>query len=88
MAAALRPKNLVPLAHVEHGWVFGNSISVFGEDIGGLVQLPIDEIDRYFTPPFAIAIALRQKRGLRVDHGVGQHHCHRSPPHAGFRSRR
>jgi YVTN family beta-propeller protein len=56
MAAALRPKNLVPLAHVEHGWVFGNSISVFGEDIGGLVQVPIDELDRYFTPPFAIAI--------------------------------
>ena len=24
----LRPKNLLPLAHVEHGWVFGNSISV------------------------------------------------------------
>ena len=22
----LRPKNLIPLAHVEHGWVFGNSI--------------------------------------------------------------
>src|SRR6185369_530532 len=57
MAAQLRPKNLIPLAHVEHGWVFGNSISVFGPDIAGeVVQVPLDELDRYFTPPFAIAI--------------------------------
>ncbi len=57
MAAQLRPKNLIPLAHVEHGWVFGNSISVFGQDVGAVVQIPIDELDRYFTPPFAIALA-------------------------------
>jgi YVTN family beta-propeller protein len=58
MAAQLRPKNLIPLAHVEHGWVFGNSISVFGLDVAGeAVQLPLDELDRYFTPPFAIALA-------------------------------
>lgn len=57
MAAELRPKNLIPLAHVEHGWVFGNAISVFGEDVGEPVQIPIDELDRYFTPPFGIALA-------------------------------
>jgi YVTN family beta-propeller protein len=65
MAAQLRPKNLIPLAHVEHGWVFGNSISVFGpdankavgNDVGEVVQIPLDELDRYFTPPFAIALA-------------------------------
>jgi YVTN family beta-propeller protein len=57
MAAQLRPKNLIPLAHVEHGWVFGNSISLFGPDLAGeVVQLPLDELDRYFTPPFAIAL--------------------------------
>ena len=58
MAAQLRPKNLVPLAHVEHGWVFGNSISVFGADLAGeVIQLPLDELDAYFTPPFAVALA-------------------------------
>jgi len=58
MAAQLRPKNLIPLAHVEHGWAFGNSISVFGPDVAGeVVQVPLDELDRYFTPPFAIAMA-------------------------------
>jgi len=56
MAAQMRPKNLIPLAHVEHGWVIGNSISLFGEDIGGVVQIPIDELDRYYTPPFDIVL--------------------------------
>ncbi len=57
IAAQLRPKNLVPLAHIEHGWVIGNTISVFGADAGELIQLPIDELERYFTPPFGVAIA-------------------------------
>jgi len=56
MAGQMRPKNLVPLAHVEHGWVIGNAISLFGEDVGGVVQIPIDELDRYYTPPFDIVL--------------------------------
>jgi len=57
IATMLRPKNLVPLAHVEHGWAFGDSIAVFGEDIGGVVELPLDELERYFSLPFGVAIA-------------------------------
>jgi YVTN family beta-propeller protein len=56
VAAQLRPKNLIPLAHVEHGWVFGNSLTLFGEDVGGTVQVPIDELDRYYTLPWAVVI--------------------------------
>lgn len=56
VAAQLRPKNLIPLAHVEQGWVFGNSLTVFGADAGGAIQVPIDELDRYFVMPFAVAI--------------------------------
>jgi YVTN family beta-propeller protein len=57
VAAHLRPKNLVPMAHVEHGWVFTNSLAFFGEDVGGVVQVPLDELDRYFALPFGVAIA-------------------------------
>lgn len=57
IATQLRPKNLVPLAHVEHGWVFGNSVAVFGEDVGGVVQLPLDAIESFFSLPFGVAIA-------------------------------
>jgi YVTN family beta-propeller protein len=57
VAAQLRPKNLIPLAHVAHGWAFGDSLAVFGEDVGGVVQLPLDELERYFSLPFGVAIA-------------------------------
>lgn len=62
VAAQLRPKNLVPLAHVEHGWVFGNSLTIFGPDVGGAVQVPIDELERYFAMPFGVAIAPDKSR--------------------------
>lgn len=53
----LRPKNLIPLAHVEHGWIFGDSLTLFGDDVGGSVQVLLDELDRYYTMPFGVAIA-------------------------------
>jgi YVTN family beta-propeller protein len=55
-AAQLRPKNLIPLAHVEHGAVFGDSLTLFGEDVGETVQVPIDELDHYYALPWGIAI--------------------------------
>lgn len=57
VVAQLRPKNLIPLAHVEHGWVFGDSLTLFGENIGGTVQIPLDELDRYYALPWGVAIA-------------------------------
>jgi YVTN family beta-propeller protein len=62
VAAQMRPKNLIPLAHVEHGWVIGNSIALFGDDAGGVVQLPLDEIESYFALPFGVAIAPDKSR--------------------------
>ena len=56
VVAQLRPKNLIPLAHVEHGWVFGSSLTLFGEDVGGTVQVPIDELDRYYSLPWGVVI--------------------------------
>jgi len=56
VAAQLRPKNLIPLAHVEHGWAFGDSLTLFGPDIEGTVQIPIDELDRYYALPWGVAI--------------------------------
>jgi YVTN family beta-propeller protein len=60
--AQLRPKNLIPLAHVEHGWAFGDSLTLFGQDVGGTLQVPLDELDRYYALPWAVAIALDKSR--------------------------
>jgi len=57
IACQLRPKNLIPLAHVEHGWVFGDSLTLFGPDVGAPVQVLIDELEQYYTMPFGVAIA-------------------------------
>jgi len=54
--AQLRPKNLIPLAHVEHGAVFGDSLTLFGDDVGGTLQIPIDELDRYYALPWGVVI--------------------------------
>jgi len=62
VVAQLRPKNLIPLAHVEHGWAFGDSLTLFGEDIGGTVQVPIDELDRYYALPWDVVIAPDKSR--------------------------
>lgn len=56
VAAQLRPHNLVPLAHVEHGWAFGDSLAIFGDDVNGVVQVPLDELERYVAMPFAVAV--------------------------------
>src|ERR1039457_6828032 len=56
VATQLRPKNLIPLAHVEHGWVFGDSLTLFGQDVGGTIQVPIDELDRYYSLPWGVVI--------------------------------
>jgi len=56
VSAQLRPHNLVPLAHVEHGWAFGDSLAIFGDEVNGVVQVPIDELEKYFAMPYAVAI--------------------------------
>ena len=57
VAAHLRPKNLIPLAHVEHGWAFSDALTLFGADVGSPVQIPIDELERYYALPWGVAIA-------------------------------
>lgn len=56
VVAELQPKNLIPLAHVEHGAAFVDTLAIFGDDVHGTVQVPIDELERYFARPFGIAI--------------------------------
>ena len=67
-AVELHPKNLVPLAHVEHGWAFVDTLTVFGADVGRSVEVPLDELDRYYAYPFGVAITPDKSR-IYVTHG-------------------
>jgi len=63
VAATLHPKNLVPLAHLEHGGAFADTLQLFGADIGPApIEVPLDELERYAARPFAVAIAPDKSR--------------------------
>ena len=57
VAAEYHPKNLVPLAHLEHGGAFAYTLTLFGADVGQPVEVPLDELERYAARPFGMAIA-------------------------------
>jgi YVTN family beta-propeller protein len=61
--AELHPKNLVPLAHLEHGGAFEDTLMLFGADVGNqTVEVPLDELERYVARPFGVAIAPDKSR--------------------------
>jgi len=60
--AEYHPKNLVPLAHLEHGGAFEDTLTVFGADVGKPVEVPLDELERYAAQPFGVAIAADKSR--------------------------
>jgi YVTN family beta-propeller protein len=60
--AEYHPKNLVPLAHLEHGGAFAHTLTLFGADIGKPVEIPLDELERYAAQPFGVAIAPDKSR--------------------------
>jgi YVTN family beta-propeller protein len=62
VATDMHPKNLVPLAHLEHGGAFADTLTLFGTDVGKPVEIPLDELERYAVRPFAIAITPDKSR--------------------------
>jgi YVTN family beta-propeller protein len=68
VAAGLHPKNLVPLAHLEHGGAFADTLTLFGADVGKPVEVPLDDLERYAVRPFGIAIT-PDKTGIFITCG-------------------
>jgi len=62
VAAELHPKNLVTLAHLEHDAAFEDTLTLFGADVGKTVEVPLDELERYASQPFGVAIAPDKSR--------------------------
>ena len=62
VVAEYHPKNLIPLAHLEHGGAFAYTLTLFGADVGKPVEVPLDELERYASQPFGVAIAPDKSR--------------------------
>ncbi len=57
VVAELHPKNLLPATQVEHGWMFEDTLTLFGPDVGNkTVEVPLDNLDSYAAQPFGVAI--------------------------------
>ncbi len=56
VATTMHPKNLVPLAHLEHGGAFADTLTLFGADVGKPAEVSLDELELYAARPFGIAI--------------------------------
>jgi YVTN family beta-propeller protein len=68
--AQLHPKNLVPLAHLEHSGAFADTLMLFGADVGQPVEVPLDELERYATRPFGVAISPDKSRLFVTSEGA------------------
>jgi YVTN family beta-propeller protein len=64
VTADLHPKNLAPLAHLEHGGAFADTLTLFGADVSGdaPIEVPLDELERYASQPFGVVIAPDKSR--------------------------
>src|ERR1035437_9942968 len=62
VVAEYHPKNLVPLAHLEHGGYFVDTLTLFGAEVGQPVEIPLDELERYASRPFGVAITPDKSR--------------------------
>jgi YVTN family beta-propeller protein len=60
--AEYHPKNLIPLAHLEHGGAFAYTLTLFGPRVGQPIEVPLDELDRYASQPFGVAISSDAQR--------------------------
>ena len=77
VAANMHPKNLVPLAHLEHGGAFADTLTLFGADVGKPVEVPLDELERYAVRPFGIAITSGQVADVHHLRRIGDGHGRR-----------
>jgi len=62
IAAGMYPKNLVPLAHLDHAGAFTDTLTLFGADVGKPTQVPLDELERYAVRPFGVVITPDKSR--------------------------
>jgi len=66
----VRPKNLVPALQVERGWMMTNAFTVIDPEAGRAVQLPIDDLDRFYADPADIVVTPDGKRAFMSHSGV------------------
>ena len=84
--AEYHPKNLVPLAHLEHGGAFAYTLTLFGADVGKPVEIPLDELERYSSHALRRRDFAGQVEALRDGGRIRERDRHRCGTLASLRS--
>lgn len=71
MMTLIRPKNLIPTLQVERGWMMTHGIGIIEQQgEGRVVQLLLDEPNKYYPDPFDIVITPDGKKAFVSSSGV------------------
>lgn len=68
VAPMVRVRNLVPITQVARGWVMSSGLAVMDAD-GAVVQVPVDEANRYFADPAGLAVDASGRRAYIASGG-------------------
>ena len=52
----VKVRNLVPITQVANGWVMSSGLAITDIKTGGIVQMPLDEANNYFSDPSAVVV--------------------------------
>ena len=66
----IRPKNLVPSIQVEQGFMMTHGIGIIERDKNRVIQLLLDEPQRYYADPFDIVVSKDGKKAFVSNSGV------------------
>lgn len=68
LAPLVRVRNLVPITQVARGWVMSSGLAVMTSD-GVVVQVPLDEANRYFADPGGLVVDAQGRRAYVASGG-------------------
>lgn len=65
----VRVRNLVPITQVARGWVMSGGLAITDPEGRGVVQVPVDEANRYFADPAGLVIDPAGRRAYLASGG-------------------
>jgi DNA-binding beta-propeller fold protein YncE len=69
LAPLVRVRNLVPITQVAQGWVMSSGLALVDAREGGVVQVPLDEVNDYFADPAGVVVDPAGRRAFVVSGG-------------------
>jgi hypothetical protein len=65
----VRVRNLVPITQVAQGWVMSAGLALSDPSTGNVVEMPLDDANRYYADPSGIAVDAGEQRAYIASSG-------------------